>query len=47
VSIFALVEHRIVGLSDVGRATATLLDMNDSERIQLRAELAALGQQVV
>ena len=44
---FALVEHRIVGLTDVGRATATLLDMNDSDRIQVRAELAALGQDLI
>ncbi len=44
---FALVEHHIVGLTVVGRATATLLDMNDSDRIQVRAELAALGQDVV
>ncbi|MEX2309894.1 MAG: HNH endonuclease [Pirellulales bacterium] len=44
---FTLVEHRIVGLTDLGRATATLLDMNDPERVQLRAELAALDQDVV
>jgi hypothetical protein len=43
---FSLVEHRIVGLTSVGRATATLLDMNDSDRIQIRAELAVLGQEV-
>jgi hypothetical protein len=46
-SHFALVEHRIIGLTAVGRATSTLLDMNDPDRLQLRAELAALGQTVV
>jgi hypothetical protein len=40
---FSIVEYRIVGLSPIGRATATLFDMNDSDRVQIRAELAALG----
>jgi hypothetical protein len=44
---FVLDEFSIVGHTDVGRATATLLNMNDPERIQLRAELAALGQNVI
>jgi hypothetical protein len=44
---FSLVEHRIVGLSPIGRATATLLDMNDSDRVQIRAELATLGEDVI
>lgn len=44
---FALVEHQIIGLTAEGCATASLLDMNDHDRIQLRAELAALGQDVI
>ena len=44
---FALVGHRILGLTNVGRATAALLDMNDQQRLQLRAELAAVGQDLV
>jgi hypothetical protein len=44
---FTLADHRIVGLTDVGRATAALLDMNDADRVQIRAELAELGEDVV
>jgi hypothetical protein len=44
---FSLVVYRIVGLSPIGRATATLLDMNDSDRVQIRAELATLGEDVI
>ena len=44
---FSLAEFRIVGLSNVGRATARLLDMNDADRIQIRAECAALGHDVI
>jgi hypothetical protein len=40
---FALQEHRIIGLTEIGRATSTLLDMNDPDRVQLRAELVAMG----
>lgn len=40
---FVIREHRIVGLTAIGRATASLLDMNDHDRVQLRAELAELG----
>jgi hypothetical protein len=43
---FELVAPRVVGLTNVGRATAVLPDMNDQDRIQLRAELAALGHEV-
>jgi len=41
---FMLADLSIVGLTEVGRATTVLLNMNDPERIQLRAELATLGQ---
>ena len=44
---FALQEHRIVGLTDVGRATVTLLEMNDLDRVQLRVELMELGLDAV
>lgn len=44
---FALDDLHIVGISEVGRATVALLNMNDPERIQLRAELVALGQEVI
>ena len=43
---FVLANLAIVGLTEVGRATAALRNMNDPERIQLRAELAALGQEL-
>jgi len=41
---FALNELQIVGLTDVGRTTVSLLNMNDPERIQVRAELIALNE---
>ena len=40
---FALRGARIVGLSETGRATVRLLDMNDSRRIRLRHELNLQG----
>jgi hypothetical protein len=43
---FSLVDVRLVGLTEVGRATVSLLNMNDPDRVQLRAELAALGEEV-
>lgn len=44
---FALEEHAIVGLTPTGRATVLLLEMNDPDRVLLRAELIALGMDVV
>lgn len=44
---FSLVEYRIAGLTDVCRVTATLLNMNDPDRIQVRAEFAAFSQDVI
>lgn len=44
---FSVVEHVVVGRTEKGRATAMLLNMNDPERIQVRAELAALGHDVL
>ena len=44
---FSVVDYRIVGRTDVGRATVALLDMNDAERVQLRVELAALEQDAI
>jgi hypothetical protein len=44
---FILADHQVVGLTDVGRATAALLDMNDTDRVQIRTELAELGEDVV
>jgi hypothetical protein len=41
---FAVEDLHIVGLTDVGRATAALLNMNDPDRLQLRSELTALGE---
>jgi hypothetical protein len=35
---FAIRDAEVVGLTDIGRATARLLDMNDARRIQLREE---------
>ncbi|WP_390843382.1 HNH endonuclease [Anatilimnocola floriformis] len=40
---FRLVENQIVGLTAIGRATSVLLEMNDQDRIQLRAELTSQG----
>lgn len=44
---FALDELHIVGISEIGRATVALLNMNDPERIQVRSELIALDQKVI
>jgi hypothetical protein len=44
---FGIAELQIVGLTDIGRATVALLNMNDPERVQLRAELADLGEAVI
>jgi len=44
---FSLAEHLVVGLTGVGRATVLLLNMNDPDRLQLRADLAALGEDVI
>lgn len=41
---FTMERHRIVGLTPTGRATVWLLQMNTAERVQLRAELTALGR---
>jgi hypothetical protein len=38
---FAEVDFRVVGVSAVGRATVTLLEMNDADRIQVRAEISS------
>jgi len=40
---FALVGAEIVGVSEIGRATVQLLDMNEPERIIVRAELQVEG----
>jgi hypothetical protein len=34
----------IVGLTDIGRTTAWLLEMNSDDRVELRATLMALGE---
>jgi hypothetical protein len=41
---FRIERDRIVGLTPTGRATVWLLQMNTSERMELRVELAALGR---
>ncbi|MBL8293150.1 MAG: HNH endonuclease [Bryobacterales bacterium] len=41
---FRLVASRIAGTSAVGRATTQLLDMNDTRRVELRAELIGAGR---
>jgi hypothetical protein len=40
---FAMVGPEIVGLTEIGRATVRLLDMNEDERVVMRAELQAEG----
>jgi hypothetical protein len=40
---FAFFGHKIIGLTPVGRATVSLLNMNDHRRTSLRKELIALG----
>lgn len=41
---FTLVEHRILGMSAVGRATVATLSMNATDRVQLRIELSSEGR---
>jgi hypothetical protein len=41
---FAIYDGRIIGISPAGRATARLLDMNDSRRVRLRIELIDQGE---
>ena len=41
---FFIQDHIIEGCTHVGRSTVKLLNMNDPDRIQVRAELDALGQ---
>lgn len=41
---FEIKGARIVGLTDVGAATMRLLQMNDDERVEMRAELLAAGE---
>lgn len=41
---FAVHGNRIVGLTPTGRATVWLLQMNCEERLELRADLIALGR---
>ncbi len=43
---FRVAADRIIGMTEVGRATVTLLDMNDPQRLELRAQLAAMGRPV-
>jgi hypothetical protein len=40
---FTMIGPEIVGLTDTGRATVRLLDMNEDERVAMRAELQAEG----
>jgi hypothetical protein len=42
---FVVEEFLIIGLTKVGRATAALLNMNAPDRVQLRIELAQIGEQ--
>ena len=41
---FGFRNAEIVGLTEVGRATVSLLRVNDEQRVALREELLALGQ---
>jgi hypothetical protein len=40
---FAMLGPEIVGLTEIGRATVQLLDMNEEERLAIRAQLQAEG----
>jgi hypothetical protein len=40
---FSLVGSKIVGISEIGRATAQLLDMNEDERVAIREQLLEEG----
>jgi hypothetical protein len=44
---FSLTEHEVFGLTAVGRATVALLNMNDPDRVHVRAELDALGHDMI
>jgi hypothetical protein len=41
---FAITGARIMGLTDIGRATAALLRFNDSDRLLEREELIRVGR---
>lgn len=41
---FAFREAHVVGLTPSGRATVEVLDLNDARRLDLRKELARLGE---
>lgn len=41
---FELVNTKIIGQTPIGRATVRLLEMNDSHRLELRAELHQRGE---
>ena len=41
---FTIRDGRIIGISPTGRATARLLDMNESRRVKLRRELIDQGE---
>jgi hypothetical protein len=41
---FAMVGAQIEGITAVGRATVELLDMNNDERVEMRAELQDCGE---
>jgi hypothetical protein len=40
---FAMIGSEIVGVSEIGRATVQLLDMNEDERVRMRAQLRLEG----
>ncbi|HEY2760775.1 MAG TPA: hypothetical protein VGI75_08530 [Pirellulales bacterium] len=39
-----MINNQIVGKTELGRATVTLLNMNHPDRTQLRTELSGLGE---
>ena len=41
---FSIVDNQIVGKTEIGRATLSLLNMNHPDRVQLRAELSNIGE---
>ena len=41
---FAVQGPRVEGRTEIGRATVRLLDMNEAERLDMRAELLARGE---
>lgn len=40
---FTLAEHRVLGISPIGRVTVAVLNMNAADRVQLRMQLANEG----